>query len=197
MKTTLGNLAAIAVLLLVSRSSADPPPAVPPLLPNETPPSDTPNYFDPSAMDSGGIFTAVSSCTESAHASAPNLSDAQIGGYCVCTVDAMRRNFAATRDLARSTPTLGQVQTCGAWVKSGGPKPYAFPSPKSTAEIWRKQMDCMSAGGSTISCGCMADFELSAPPNAPIAPMARCQVVAKYWEATKKHLTVRQFQALR
>jgi len=50
-------------------ASSVPAPDVPPLLPNETPPTDEPNYFEPRELSSGGIVASFYSCEESARKS--------------------------------------------------------------------------------------------------------------------------------
>jgi hypothetical protein len=180
-------------------------PEVPPLLPDERPPSDGPNYFEPGEISSGGIVTVFESCRESSLKASPTVSAERAASYCSCVTDGMRRNFHATGDITKALPTMDQIQQCGAAARTDRPSPFAFPPPRSTADVWRTWKGCPRVYGDrhgTAYCDCFVDawFAGFNHPHAPVSsPVdgARCQVVDEYWAATKTHLTVRQFKALR
>jgi hypothetical protein len=177
-------------------------PEVPPLQPGEAPPIETPNYFEPEEMSSGGIAAGFLSCQSAASKSSPDLSTELVERYCVCVVDALRRNARTSGDHANSGPTVDQVQRCGAAARSDNASPFAFASPRSTAEEVKMWLRCMRAkDGHGPYCECFVDAVLAAMrnPNSEVFSHAddqRCVAVDAYWSATKKHLTVRQFQAL-
>jgi hypothetical protein len=179
--------------------------SIPPLLPGETPPTDGPNYFDPSSLSSGGIAAALGGCNKTATISAPNMSSDWIDLYCQCSVNAMRRNFATSHSLQGSTPTLGQLKSCGTWLKSHGqrdpskwlPEPFFYASPRGPVEVVEKLVKCGHSGASMVQCDCLVDFELASTATASIMPAANCYAVGQHYESTKQHLTVRQFKAMK
>jgi hypothetical protein len=187
-----------------AQQSAPAPPPVPSLLLNELPPSEGLNYFDPREMSSGGVIAGFASCQSAAHKSGPTLGSEQIAAYCTCTIDAMRRNFHATGDAAKATPTTTQLQTCGSAVQSGSQYPFAYTAPKSTADIWTAWNGCIRTFGDKdhgVYCDCFVDATLAGlkSPQAPpisLADNRRCEIADQYWAATKTHLTVRQFKLL-
>jgi hypothetical protein len=179
-------------------------PDVPPLLPNEAPPSDGPNYFEPHEMSSGGIIAGFDSCQTSARKADPSLSSEQVSTYCTCTIDAFRRNVHTTGDIAKATPTMSQLQQCATAVRSGGASPFGFTSPRSTADVWKAWNGCLNAFREKdhgIYCDCFVDAKLAALKNPQglafsVADDRRCEMADQYWATTKNHLTVRQFKAL-
>ncbi len=97
-------------------------PSVPPLLPNESPPIDVPNYFEPREVSAGGIVAAFDGCQTSAHKADPSLSTDMISSYCTCVTDAVRRN-AHNGGVNASVPTSDQMQKCATAVRSGSSVP--------------------------------------------------------------------------
>jgi hypothetical protein len=135
--------------------------------------------------------------------SSPELAAEVVSSYCTCIVDATRRNFLASANLSKAIATMAQLQRCAAAARSGAPSPYAFASPRSTADLWKTWSGCTRAfaerdhGG---YCDCRTDAFITALKNPqgqfPLADEQRCRTMDEYWAATKVHLTVRQFKAL-
>jgi hypothetical protein len=178
-------------------------PEVPPQLPGERPPTDGPNYFEPKELSSGGVVAALTSCEDAARKADPNLTTDFISSYCTCITDATRRNFRASSDISKAITTTEQLQKCAAAVRAGAPSPYAFASPRSTADLWKMVTGCFRAfperdhGG---YCDCRTDATLAVLKNPQgqfsLADEQRCRTMDAYWVATKTHLTIRQFKAL-
>jgi hypothetical protein len=196
-----------------SETSAAPPlsvPDVPPLLANETSPSDGPDYIEPREMSAGGIVAAFDSCDSSARKSDPTLNAGVLSSYCTCFVDVFRRNFGTAGDLTKATPTMDQIKKCAAAARTGSSSPFAYASPRGTAEIWKTWTACIKDNGDKdhgIYCDCLADLDTAAKAHAHVWPdvpgkqtapqfVNGCQVADQYWAATKVHLTVRQFKAM-
>jgi hypothetical protein len=185
-------------------------PSVPPLLPNEAPPSDGPNYFEPREMNSGGIVSAFDSCQSSAKKAGPTLNAELVSTYCTCVVDAMRRNLATTGSVTKATPSGDQISRCGTAARAGSPSPFGYASPRSTSEVWKSWTGCVQSNGEAdhgVYCGCVVDLNVAAKANAHVWPdvpgkqtipqlIGGCRIADQYWTATKTILTVRQFKAL-
>jgi hypothetical protein len=185
-------------------------PDVPPLLANETPPSDAPNYVEPRELSSGGIVAGFDSCESSARKAIPTLNADVLSSYCTCVVDVTRRNFGATGDVTKTMPSPDQINRCAAAARSNSPSPFAYASPRSTADIWKSWTGCVQNNGGEDHggyCGCLVDLNTASQAHAHIwadvpgkqtVPqfVAGCQVVDQYWATTKTHLTVRQFKAM-
>jgi hypothetical protein len=203
LRSIVAVLTACALLVVISPAPAAAP-DVPPLLPHETPPTETPNYFEPREMSAGGVVTSLDSCQSAAHKADPTISDAKVSSYCTCATDAMRSNFRASGDVTKATPVVSQLQRCGAAARTGAPSPFAIASPRSTPEVWKAWLGCVRVYGDKdhgIYCDCFVDANLAAmrnPAGQLISPadQARCEIADRYWAATKRHLTVRQFKAL-
>ncbi len=173
---------------------------VPPLLPGEKVPMDQPNYFEPREQDSGGVMASLASCEESARKSGPNIPAEQIARYCRCVTDAMRTNFRVTHDSAQSVATWEQLRTCGATTKSGAGSPYATAFPRSTENIVALSLDCLKKNGAKdhgVFCGCYVDALIkNTRPLVSPEDARGCETADRYFDATKTHLTPRQFAAL-
>ena len=175
-------------------------PAVPPLLPGETPPTKGPNYFEPTEMASTGIATAYQSCLSSLERTDADLPTWKAVPYCSCIVDAWRANIhaAGSPDTAPK-PTSEQVKRCG--DLEGGAGPFAVAFPKDTPDLFNSWKTCIEKFPTLdhgVYCGCYTDGVFKNPGFLAISPEddKRCVVADQYWTATKTHLTVRQFQAL-
>jgi hypothetical protein len=176
------------------------PPPVPPLLPGETAPVHGPNYFEPGEMGSTGIATAYQSCMDSLDQTKANMPTWEAVPYCSCLVDTWRANIhtAGSADLGQK-PTPDQIRTCTDLDGSAGP--LAIPFPKDSPDLYNSWKTCIEKFASLdhgVYCGCYTDGVFKNPQFLTIAPAddKRCIIADEYYAATKKHLTVRQFQGL-
>lgn len=175
-------------------------PPVPPLLPGETPPVHGPNYFEPGEMGTTGIATAYQSCMDSLDQAKANMPTWEEVPYCSCLVDAWRANThaAGSPDLGQK-PTPDQIKKCSDFDSGAGP--FAFPFPKDSPSLynsWKTCVEKLTALDHGVYCGCYTDGVFKNPSFLTIAPAddKRCIIADQYYAATKKHLTVRQFQGL-
>jgi hypothetical protein len=151
-------------------------------------------------MGAGGVASAFESCVSTVKKSDPDQPSDKTAAYCVCLVDAWRVNTHAARDAASAAPpTPEQISTCTA--RDGGSSPYAFPFPKGTPDLYKAWQACIDNApwrDHGVYCGCYVDGVFKNPTFLRIAPAddTRCDLADQYWDATKKHLTVRQFRAL-
>jgi hypothetical protein len=184
-------------------------PDVTPLLPDERPPTDPPNYYDRREMSSGGIATKFETC-KSTSLKDPRILDAQADAYCTCSTDGLRRNFRATGDLSKSGLSWEQIQRCSAFSNSAytrvltgssATSPDAVPFPKDTPNVISIWNACVRAGSGAEAvpfCDCYVDAQLNGKgPIALPSDEQRCEVVARYWATTSLNLTARQFDALK
>jgi hypothetical protein len=180
------------------------PTEVPELLPNEVLPADSPDYFEPGEVSSGGVVAALDSCETAAGKSAPTLSKDLISAYCLCVIDAFRRNFQGAKDADKSSATVNQLQACAATARSGTASPYAFAGLRGTPKVRELWSGCERVFGDrhgVIYCECVVDATLAAynHPDAPVISSTdrmRCEIADRHWATTKTHLTLRQFDAL-
>lgn len=202
-----GDHASTSTTAAPAVATATPAPTVPevlPLLPGETPPSESPNYFEPREMSSGGIVVGLNACKDSAHKSDPTLGTDLISAYCACFTDAFRHNCHSSGDIAKATPTTDQAKRCAAAARSASPSPFGYASPRSTADVVKAWAGCVRVFGEKDHggyCECFVDATLAALKNPQSELIAqpdqkRCEVADQYWAATRTHLTVRQFKAL-
>jgi hypothetical protein len=190
-----------------------PTPVIPPLLDGESPPDETPNYFDAREISSGGIVVMFDSCKAEALKSSPKLSREDLGSYCLCVTDAVRRNFRTTGNLTKSGASWEQVQTCLAFGNTiertlsgrSSTSPYASIFPRDTSNIILLLHACSHSRPSgsdpnftSTFCDCYVDAELKGKgPNVPASDRQKCEVIAQHWADTRSRLTVRQFKLLK
>ena len=175
---------------------------MPPLGPNEKPPSEAPNYFDPQGLSSGAIVVALQSCREVAAKNNPN--PALVESYCVCAVDAMRSNFSHSRVLEKSAATFAQLRGCVAFARDGGigASPFGAGLRGPTSNVSALWLNCIKVVPDGADrgpfCECYADAMVHDPTRTAVSQSDanRCQTAAEYFASTGKHLTVRQFKAL-
>jgi hypothetical protein len=176
------------------------PPEVPPLEPGETPPTRGPNYFESHEMASTGMATAFDSCMSSIEQSGANMQTWQRVPYCACIVDAWRASIHTTGD-ADKAPMPGRDELKKCDNLDGGVGPYGVPFPKDTPSLynsWKTCVDTFPDQDHGVYCGCYTDGVFKNPGFLTITPEddKRCTIADQYYQATKKHLTVRQFQGL-
>jgi hypothetical protein len=176
------------------------PPDVPPLEPGEIPPVRGPNYFEPHEMGTTGIATAYKSCMESLEQTDAGMLPWQAVPYCACIADAWRSNIHASGDPdSAPKPSKDQLKKC--LDLDGGAGPYAVPFPKDTPSLfnsWKTCVDKFTELDHGVYCGCYTDGVFKNPSYLTLAPAddKRCILADQYYAATKKHLTVHQFQGL-
>ncbi|MDP9033355.1 MAG: J domain-containing protein [Myxococcota bacterium] len=168
-------------------------PYIVPLLPNETPPPAPLNYFEPAAPS----VALIADWYEACQSGGPLLDPVRKEAYCACAADVRRRKFGPKTVEGPLTAT--ETNSCLAAARTGVPSTYAFASPASTIEIWKDWTRCREREGAHGSdCACAHDLELavkSAKVKSSLRPLLsrRCEMEHRYWETTKKHLTLRQF----
>jgi hypothetical protein len=211
--STSGSTATPSTATTDSTARPSTQPAIPPLLPGESPPRDTPDYFDSAELDSGAIVTAIESCRQGATNTDPALAQqtALLENYCQCTVDAMRKNKGkAELDPTKHVPTWAQLQRCAGFAKSlPGPDartPFGISSYDGSAVVANLYFGCERREGTQARtvrnriayCSCYVDAMRSHKERPIVTPqeIALCERLATHAEQSRQHLTHRQFAAL-
>jgi len=96
-------------------------------------------------------------------------------------------------------PTKDQLRKCE--EADGGAGPYGVPFPKDTPDLYNSWNTCVEKFPDLdhgVYCGCYTDGVFKNPTFLTLSPAddKRCVIADQYYAATKKHLTVRQFQGL-
>lgn len=183
----------------VADVAAEAPPTVPSLRPNEVPPRDMPNYFDPTEL--GGATTALAVlCGEITSKAAQGLKPEMRAPFCLCYADAARLNFKRSQ-----SPTVTKHQYANCLKFSRNPAsvtPYGKSLPSSTAGILSAMNSCLNDVPADTSpnygvrvCTCKIDA-IGKHKTATSEDLDRCGIAARYAERTGTNLTVRQFQSL-
>ncbi len=177
-----------------------PIPGVPPLLPGETAPTRSVNYFEPREMSTTGIGSAFQSCLKMGMQTDVQLPLDRVAPYCACLTDAWRRNtHDATEPAAASPPTAQQRAVCADARVDGGP--LDFPLPKDTLNLTRAWQACIDEHPGLdhgVYCGCFLDgkFQDLKVLRIRAGDEERCAFADRVYGATHQRLTLRQFRSL-
>ena len=185
---------------------------IPPLLPGEKPPSDPPNYFEPTELSSGAVLLELITCRQRMGRILPPLASdaganpqavrANLPTFCECLAFALLDNHrkAAGADV-NPVATESQTMECAKSVQGTKAKPAFVDSGRiSPHAVEETDAQCTRVTAGTEEfvssyCTCYDDLALSARGKAGVteSDRKRCEVAARYWIATQQHLTPRQF----
>lgn len=178
-------------------------PVIPPLLPDEKPPTDTPNFFA-ADLSSGGIMVGVHDCVEAATRDEA-MDEPFANRYCICMIDLWRARFRMNGgDFQQAIPTFEGLRDCADYARAEQPPPFAYAWPRDVHTIVRLEKNCWVKAKRTHAdiyvymCACTTDLALSGGERLVVDEneSKRCEIAARYYETTRRHLTIRQFKGI-
>lgn len=178
---------------------------VPARRPNDAPPSDKPNYFEPKEITSGAVVLYYSACKVEVLKNHPE-SDAELAKrYCRCVAEFSRTIHQRTGSI--KSMNADQVgQQCAVHARDQTVPSFARKPPRDVASIDEGLSRCLAdpdgpvqnADAKSGFCMCFLDMILAGKTGASAVEGEQKCVLASAWRSVNgTHLTLKQFQGIR